>query len=202
MAGTGDAPPSSPPASPPADASGARRSLILTLVAAAVVFGVAAAATVAVRRATTPEGYTDTDRAVFLDACLAGGGEPMRSTCECAWDGIVEAVPAARYHELDAAARTVPLTSVVAGSAVSLPPVVPPELEGIVTLCLARNVLLPAAGDTAPAAGGAGGSEPAGPASSIQSSADDPAPAPGPPPPSAGTAPATLEFRPDTVPPS
>lgn len=189
MASDGSPSPPSPlPATRPASPAGGRRRLLLTVGAAVVVFAVAVAVTVGLRRSTEPVGYTDADRATFLDACLAGGGEPMRGTCECTWEGLVAALPPDRYHQLDAAARSVPLTSVVAGSVVSLPPVVPPELEGIVTTCLARHLLLPAAGSTTPSTAPAGS---AGPATSIQSSADDPT----------TTAPVTIELRPDTVPP-
>jgi hypothetical protein len=42
--------------------------------------------------------YDDASRARFVDACIADGGEPTRSTCECVYDEIAATVPYDRFE--------------------------------------------------------------------------------------------------------
>jgi hypothetical protein len=45
--------------------------------------------------------YDDATRERFVAACTADGGEPVRSTCVCLYDEIVEHVPFDRFELLD-----------------------------------------------------------------------------------------------------
>jgi hypothetical protein len=45
--------------------------------------------------------YSAAVEAVFIEACTADGGEPVRPVCECFYDGIVETIPFDRYEEVN-----------------------------------------------------------------------------------------------------
>lgn len=58
-------------------------------------------AVAAVVRPRPQDDYDDAVRDRFLAACTAQGGEPVRDTCVCLYDRMVESVPFDRFELLD-----------------------------------------------------------------------------------------------------
>lgn len=78
-----------------------RPRTIAIVAAAAVVVLVAAIAIAAAVRPRPQSDYDDATRDRFLAACKTNGGEPVRDTCTCVYDKIVQTVPFDRFEVMD-----------------------------------------------------------------------------------------------------
>jgi hypothetical protein len=78
-----------------------RTRTILIVGALAVVAVVVAVFVAAAVRPRPQSEYDDATRERFLDACMTNGGEPVRDTCTCVYDQIVQTVPFDRFEVMD-----------------------------------------------------------------------------------------------------
>jgi hypothetical protein len=86
-----------------AAADGRRRRLSrwTWVAAAAVVAAIVVVVLIAVT-GSDEQGYDDGVRANFLEVCTADGGEPVRSTCECLYEGVEREIPFDEFERIDA----------------------------------------------------------------------------------------------------
>lgn len=67
----------------------------------------------------------------FIASCSADGGEPVRSACECLYEGIEDEVPYERFEQVDEELRD----DAARGSTVTLPE----DLDGIRAGCVSAT---------------------------------------------------------------
>lgn len=107
-----------------------RRPLLIVSIGVLVVAIVVVVVVLVTRK---PTGYTSDDQQKFMSACMAGGGEPVRSTCACIYDQLTSKVPYERYVTIDSELQSQraadPNTS----------PRFPAEVEAIRADCVARS---------------------------------------------------------------
>jgi hypothetical protein len=117
----------------PAPAIGASRrtrAVVGTVLALVVVLSVV----VAVLVTRKPGGYNADDQQRFMSACMAKGGEPVRSVCGCIYDQLAAKVPYDRFVAIDQQLGEQRNHS-SAGSDLQFPP----EVEAIRADCVART---------------------------------------------------------------
>lgn len=78
---------------------GSRRRVLVVVAVAVVLAGLIAAFVIVMGRSDPT--YDDATRSRFMDACTADGGDPVRGTCECIYDGIVASIPYDRFEDVD-----------------------------------------------------------------------------------------------------
>lgn len=76
-----------------------RRKVIVGLAAILIVIAVTIGVVLGLRRSSATYDGASHDR--FIAACTADGGEPVRDTCECIWEGIVSTIPFERFVRID-----------------------------------------------------------------------------------------------------
>jgi hypothetical protein len=102
----------------------------LPVASAAVVVIVIAVVAVLVVSGDDP-GYDDAVRQRFLEACTDDGGEPVRSTCECVYEGVEREIPFDRFEEIDDE-----LVAQAAERGAGEPLTLPDDVQAIVERCL------------------------------------------------------------------
>lgn len=78
--------------------------------------------------------YDDATRTRFLDACTADGGDPVRRTCECIYDGVEAEIPFDRFEEIDSQ-----LSEQASSTGPGDPLPVPEDVQRIVDRCIAET---------------------------------------------------------------
>jgi hypothetical protein len=117
---------------PAAVADGRRRRLARWswVVAAAVVAAIVIVVLITMTDS-DEQGYDDGVRARFLEVCTADGGEPVRSTCECLYEGVEREIPYDEFERIDAE-----LAAQADQSEPGAPLDLPAEVQAILDRCL------------------------------------------------------------------
>lgn len=76
------------------------------IVVAGILVAIVLVVLIAVIVGRRPSGYSAEDKQMFLSACTAGGGDPVKDTCGCIYDQMSQKVPYERYVAIDAELQT------------------------------------------------------------------------------------------------